>query len=183
MQTTLISVIVPCFNQAQYLNECLQSLINQTYENWECIIVNDGSIDNTEEIALEWTKKDNRFLYEKKENGGISTARNFGLKKAKGQWIQFLDCDDYLEPEKFEIITSQGEQHDLIISNFNRLVHGKLVGNSMSYNPNLFTRDHILFNWDLGFNIPIHCALFSKSVVKESLFKEDLISKEDWVFW
>ena len=62
----LISVIVPCYNQAQYLDECLQSVLEQTYQNWECIIVNDGSPDNTEEVVKKWTEKDPRFKYLKK---------------------------------------------------------------------------------------------------------------------
>lgn len=85
-QTPLISVIVPCYNQAQYLDECLQSVYDQTYQNWECIIVNDGSPDNTEEIVLQWTKKDARFNYLKKENGGLSSARNAGIDIAKGEF-------------------------------------------------------------------------------------------------
>ena len=97
--TPLISVIVPCYNQAQYLDECLQSVLDQTYQNWECIIVNDGSPDNTEEIALQWTAKDPRFTYLKKENGGLSSARNAGIEVAQGEWIQFLDCDDKIDKE------------------------------------------------------------------------------------
>lgn len=95
-----ISVIVPCYKQSQYLSECLQSILDQTYQNWECIIVNDGSPDNTEEIALQWIIKDNRFKYINKKNGGISSAKNEGLKLAKGDWIQFIDCDDMIASEK-----------------------------------------------------------------------------------
>ena len=90
----MISIVVPCYNQAQYLEECLQSVLDQTYENWECLIVNDGSTDNTEEIALEWEEKDSRFIYLKKENGGLSNARNYGITRAKGEYILPLDCDD-----------------------------------------------------------------------------------------
>ena len=75
-----ISVIVPCYNQAQYLDECLNSVLEQTYKDWECIIVNDGSPDNTEEVAKEWVKKDSRFKYFYKNNGGVNSARNSGLK-------------------------------------------------------------------------------------------------------
>ena len=102
----LISVIVPCYNQAQYLDECLQSVLDQTYTDWECIIVNDGSPDHTEEIAKKWVEKDTRFIYLFKENGGLSSARNAGIEIAKGEWIQFLDCDDILKKEKFEISTN-----------------------------------------------------------------------------
>ena len=102
-----ISVIVPCYNQAQYLDECLQSVLNQTYQDWECIIVNDGSPDNTEEVAKKWVEKDARFRYLFKENGGLSSARNAGIEIAKGEWILPLDADDkignqYLEPEEKE---------------------------------------------------------------------------------
>lgn len=71
---TIVSIIVPCFNQAQYLDECLQSVLNQTFKDWECIIVNDGSPDNTEEITQEWIKKDNRFKYIFITNSGVSNA-------------------------------------------------------------------------------------------------------------
>ena len=83
----LVSIIVPCYNQAQYLPETLQSVLDQTYTNWECIIVNDGSPDATEAVAQEWCEKDHRFIYLKKENGGLSSARNAGLKIAKGDYI------------------------------------------------------------------------------------------------
>lgn len=102
MQQFLISIIVPCYNQAQYLDECLQSVLDQTYQNWECIIINDGSPDNTEEVALRWIEKDTRFIYLKKENGGVASARNAGIHKAKGEFVQFLDGDDLLEKLKFE---------------------------------------------------------------------------------
>ncbi|MXV52826.1 glycosyltransferase [Pedobacter sp. HMF7647] len=90
------SIIVPCYNQAQFLSETLQSVLSQTHFNWECIIVDDGSPDNTEKIALEWVKKDRRFVYLKKENGGLSSARNAGIKIAKGEFILPLDADDYI---------------------------------------------------------------------------------------
>ena len=99
---TKISIIVPCYNQAQYLPECIQSVINQTYTDWECIIVNDGSPDNTEEIALEWVSKDLRIKYLKKENGGLSSARNAGISIAKGKWILPLDADDRIANEYLE---------------------------------------------------------------------------------
>ena len=78
----LISVIVPCYKQVQYLDECLQSVLDQKYQNWECIVVNDGSPDRTEEVAKKWVKKDGRFRYIYKENGGLSSARNVGCKSS-----------------------------------------------------------------------------------------------------
>ena len=84
MSNKKISIIVPCYNQVQYLDECLQSVLDQTYTNWECLIIDDGSPDNTEDLAKIWVEKDERFHYFKKENGGVSSARNFGIEKAKG---------------------------------------------------------------------------------------------------
>ncbi len=94
-----ISVIVPCYNQAQYLSEALESVLAQTYTNWECIIVNDGSPDNTEETAMAWCEKDVRIKYFKKENGGVSSARNFGISNSTGEYILPLDADDKIHPE------------------------------------------------------------------------------------
>lgn len=94
MKNPSVSIIVPCYNQAKYLDECLQSLLKQTYSNWECLIVNDGSRDNTEEIALIWKAKDPRFIYISKENGGVSSARNLGIEKAVSDYILPLDADD-----------------------------------------------------------------------------------------
>lgn len=109
----LISVIVPCYNQAQYLDECLQSVLDQTYPDWECIVVNDGSPDNTEEVAKNWVEKDSRFKYFYKENGGLSSARNFGIDKAKGEWILPLDCDDYISNNYLDLAQSHFDNQDL----------------------------------------------------------------------
>ncbi|MDI5950696.1 glycosyltransferase family 2 protein [Flavobacterium yafengii] len=94
MNNPLVSIIVPCYNQAQYLGEALQSVLDQTYTNWECIVVNDGSPDETEIIAKQWAEKDFRFKYVFKENGGLSSARNAGIAIAKGEFILPLDADD-----------------------------------------------------------------------------------------
>ena len=91
---TILSIIVPCYNQAQYLDEALQSVLEQTYQDWECVVVNDGSLDNTEEIANVWLEKDSRFKYLYKENGGLSSARNAGIATAVGAFILPLDADD-----------------------------------------------------------------------------------------
>jgi glycosyltransferase involved in cell wall biosynthesis len=100
--TPKVSIIVPCYNQAQYLDESLQSLLDQTYTDWECFIVNDGSPDNTEEVARKWEAKDPRFIYLYKENGGVSSARNLGIQNAKAEFILTLDADDKYEPTFLE---------------------------------------------------------------------------------
>lgn len=95
----LVSIVVPCYNQAQFLDECLQSVFNQKYSFWECLIINDGSTDNTKEISENWITKDNRFKYFEKVNGGISSARNYGIERAMGEWILPLDADDKISSE------------------------------------------------------------------------------------
>ena len=112
MNNTLVSIIVPCYNQAQYLDESLQSVLDQTYTNWECIIVNDGSPDNTEEVAKKWVKKDSRFLYLHKENGGLSSARNYGIEYSKGEFILPLDADDKITPNYIELAVSSFQQNN-----------------------------------------------------------------------
>ena len=98
----LVSIIVPCFNQSKYLTEALESVLAQTYLNWECFIVNDGSNDDTELIALEFVEKDDRFKYLKKNNGGLSSARNQGIKNSYGVYILPLDADDKIGFEYIE---------------------------------------------------------------------------------
>ena len=97
-----VSIIVPCYNQAQYLDESLQSILDQTYTDWECLIVNDGSPDQTEEVGRKWETKDPRFVYVYQENGGVSSARNVGIQKATGEFILTLDADDKFEPSFME---------------------------------------------------------------------------------
>ncbi len=97
----LVSIVVPCYNQAHFLDETLQSVLDQSYSNWECIIVNDGSPDNTEDIAKQWCNKDYRFTYLYKENGGLCSARNAGISISKGEFILPLDSDDIIAPGLF----------------------------------------------------------------------------------
>lgn len=94
-----VSIIVPCYNQAHFLSEVLQSVLEQTYTDWECIIVNDGSPDNVEEKTRAWLVKDSRFKYLEKENGGLSSARNFGIMNSEGKYILPLDADDKIAPD------------------------------------------------------------------------------------
>jgi glycosyltransferase involved in cell wall biosynthesis len=98
----LVSLVVPCYNQASFLAETLNSVSQQTYTNWECIIVNDGSPDNTEEVAQIYCNKDSRFKYFYKTNGGLSSARNAGIKVSMGKYVLPLDSDDKIETEYLE---------------------------------------------------------------------------------
>jgi len=98
----LISIIIPVYNVESYLERCIKSLLNQTYKNLEIILVNDGSKDNSGAICDRYGLLDNRIKVYHIENGGSSIARNYGLKKSKGDYIGFVDSDDWVKPEMFE---------------------------------------------------------------------------------
>lgn len=102
-----ISVIIPVYNKAPYLEKCLNSVINQTYKGLEILLINDGSTDNSLEICNNYCQKDDRIQLFDQENRGVSAARNLGIEKAKGEWIYFLDADDYLELNAFEQLISE----------------------------------------------------------------------------
>jgi len=108
-----ISVIVPCYNQGYFLGETVRSILSQSYTNWECIIVDDGSTDDTKKIANDFVRRDKRFTYLYKTNGGLSSARNAGIERVSGNWVQFLDADDVLEAEKFskQLSAYNGEEN------------------------------------------------------------------------
>lgn len=97
-----ISIIVPVYKVEQYLRRCLDSIVAQTFTDWECILIDDGSPDNSGVICDEYVAKDNRFHVIHKENKGVSAARNAGLDAARGEWIGFVDSDDWIEPKTYE---------------------------------------------------------------------------------
>lgn len=97
--TPKISVIIPVYNAEKYLKECLDSVLNQSFKDFEVLIINDGSKDNSRAICDEYAAKDTRIKVFHKENGGVSSARNLGIDNALGEWICFVDSDDYVEKE------------------------------------------------------------------------------------
>src|SRR5690606_10832622 len=98
----LVSIVMPCYNAEKYITETVNSVINQTYKNWELIIVNDGSTDNSLNMIKEFAANDNRISFIDKSNSGVSDSRNKGLEKAKGEYIAFLDADDTWELNNLE---------------------------------------------------------------------------------
>ncbi|QLC67497.1 glycosyltransferase [Flavobacterium sp. LPB0248] len=185
----LISIVIPTFNRENLIKETLQSIIIQTYSNWECIIVDDGSSDKTVDVVKEFIKKDSRFSLYCLGHKGVSSARNYALSKISGEFIQFLDSDDLLDENKFvkslEIITDQELNNKVVISNFMmfrgnlKIIEGPFCKLSLSK----FTFEKVLYDWDFEFNIPIHCGFFHKSIFKDFKFSAELGAKEDWVMW
>jgi glycosyltransferase involved in cell wall biosynthesis len=174
----LISIIVPCYNQGKYLNECLESVLMQDYKKWECIIVNDGSIDNTSALAAAWKKRDNRFKYIEQVNGGLSSARNTGINFSIGDLILPLDADDKITKNYI----------DEAVRLFTTLPNLKLV----------YCKAHLFGNEDLEWklssytykNLLIENMIFCSSIYKKTDFlrikgyDEELKNGlEDWDFW
>ncbi len=112
----LISVIIPAFNIDQYIERCLDSVICQTYKNLEIIVINDGSSDRTAEITDEYKIKDSRVIVLHKTNGGVTSTRLAGIKIATGDYIAFVDGDDYIEPDMYEKLLANALKHDADIS-------------------------------------------------------------------
>ena len=109
-----VSIIVPFYNVENYIEKCLQSLVNQTLEDVEIILVNDGSQDGTKEIAKQFVEKHpNKIMYLEKENGGLSDARNYAIPYAKGEYIAFLDSDDYVEANMYEEMYNKAKEENL----------------------------------------------------------------------
>ena len=109
-----VSIIVPFYNVENYIEKCLKSLVNQTLEDIEILLVNDGSQDGTKEIAKQFVEKyPNKIIYLEKENGGLSDARNYAIPHAKGEYIAFLDSDDYVETNMYEEMYNKAKKEDL----------------------------------------------------------------------
>ena len=109
-----ITVIIPVYNVEQYLRDCLDSMLNQTMSDWEAICVNDGSIDGSAIILEEYARKDERIKVIEQSNGGLSAARNAGMKVAKGDYVLFLDSDDWLEPNALDVLSEQLDGEDML---------------------------------------------------------------------
>ncbi|SHL02204.1 glycosyltransferase family 2 protein [Chryseobacterium polytrichastri] len=171
-----ISIIVPCYNQAEYLDECLQTVLEQTYQSWECIIVNDGSPDNTEEVAKKWVEKDNRFKYLYKVNGGLSSARNAGIEIANGEWILPLDCDDKIGDQYLKLAEEKfNNGYTVIYCKAEFFGTAEESWKLVDYNYDHLLRENLIF-----------CTAFFKKEdwkISNGYDSNLIYGKEDWDFW
>lgn len=103
----MISVIVPVYNVEEYLPTCIESILNQTYKDLEILLIDDGSTDNSGKICDKYAKEDGRCIVVHQPNKGVSEARNTGLKHATGEYISFIDGDDYIHPQMLEILYNE----------------------------------------------------------------------------
>lgn len=173
-----VSIIIPCYNKGEYLKECLLSVSNQVYSDWECIIVNDGSSDETATIAKEWCAKDERFTYFYQRNKGVSAARNTGIGLAKGKYILPLDCDDIIHEDYLKLaIESHVKNPEL------RLVYSlsEKIGNKSG----LWALPEFSVKRLAVSNIVFNAAVFKKEHwVQVGGYDETMrLGLEDWDFW
>lgn len=115
-QDELVSIVVPIYNSQKYLKDVVERIVNQTYQNLEIILVNDGSTDNSGDICESYQKKDSRIVVIKKENGGLSSARNAGTKVAKGKYIAYIDSDDLVSKYYIEFLINNLKRNDADLS-------------------------------------------------------------------
>lgn len=120
----LISIIVPVYNSEKTLHRCVDSILNQTFTDWELLLIDDGSKDKSGEICDEYAAKDYRIKVFHKDNGGVSSARNLGLDNAVGKWITFIDSDDFINDEIFELL--KNIKSDLVVFNFLVFKNGQI---------------------------------------------------------
>ena len=188
-----ISVVIPCYRQARFLDACIASLQAQTYPHWEAIIVDDGSPDETRDVAQRLMAGDPRVRFVQQSNAGPSSARNLGLSLARGDWIQFLDGDDLLMPTKFErqlAVLRTAPRLALSYTDYWRGVEDdpfrRVSGKRM---PCRFTSGDPLFelarDWETAFSIPIHAPLVDAAFFRQMgiRFDETLRNHEDWDVW
>lgn len=182
MEKPDVSIIVPCYNHAKFLNESLQSVFDQTYTNWECIIVNDGSPDNTKEVAAVWVSKDKRFKYIEKENGGLSSARNAGIADSIGEYILPLDADDCIHNEFLTKLVPelQIDNSLAIVSCYSKFFVNNLDNIIYELKPNGTTYHYLLY-----VNQLVATSLYRKKCWKEVGGYDESMKKgfEDWEFW
>ena len=173
----LISIIIPIYNVEQYLRQCLDSVINQTYKNLEIILVDDGSTDNSGKICDEYAVKDNRIKVIHKENGGVSSARNAGIDIAKGEYIGFVDSDDYIEKDMYEYLLYLCLKYKTKVSVCEYFSNNQI---------NLYSHEQYI-PIETWYSHPLVTAyvvvkLFSKDSIKNIRFKTDIFVGEDGLF-
>ena len=110
--SALISIIVPVYNQEKYLSRCLDSILDQTYKNLEIICVDDKSTDGSAEIIKHYVQKDSRIVYYRNTGKGVSSARNYGIERANGEYIGFVDSDDFIQPQMYEFMLRAMQEND-----------------------------------------------------------------------
>lgn len=168
-----VSIIVPVYNVEKYISECITSLIEQTYENIEIIIINDGSTDKSKEICQELKEKDERIIFITKHNSGVSDTRNIGISKSTGDYIVFVDSDDYIDKHYIEeMVKGMKEEEfiDMAVCNYVELYKNVLLHGSSNLTDNLIITNKEAIN-------DIYKLKSFGGYLWNKIFKNDIIRK------
>lgn len=179
MQPTL-SIIIPVYNTEKYIHRCINSILTQEFQDFELLLINDGSTDNSQSICESYAQKDQRIKVINKKNGGVSSARNLGLDNARGKFVTFVDADDYIFPSIYSIMISKYQEDAQVIVGFQ--LDNRIVSYTES-SLNLFNAIQLL-NTTNGSNCGyIWHRLFNRNLIKDLRFDTNLSFGEDGIFW
>lgn len=189
-----VSVIIPCYNHARFLREAVESLFGQTHSDWECLIINDGSADDTRGVALDLARQDRRVRYLSHSHRGLAATRNRGLDEATGAFIQFLDADDVMLPMKLESQLAAFSRHPRPALAYCHYRLGRADAIHISPDSPVPLRSRLAeeralrdlaLHWEVNLSIPIHCYLFDAQLFRSShlRFDQTLATHEDWDCW
>ena len=179
-----VSVVVPVYNTEQYLEKCIESVLKQTEKNFELILVNDGSTDSSGAICDKYSRIDERVRVIHKGNGGVSKARNTGIDNSRGEYITFVDSDDYLERDYLELMIAEAEKNklDLVICGYKKILKDRVEVHSLKKNFEInefeFVKGLML---QKGYGISL-CKLYRAELLRTIRFREDLKVGEDTFF-
>lgn len=182
-----ISIVIPIYNVERYLPRCLDSILCQTLVDWECILVDDGSTDKSGDICDMYSKKDSRIITLHKKNGGVGSARNMGLDIASGEWITFIDADDYIDENFFSVLYSEtiSQPHTLLITSPCMVVKEQIKTKRKWNNPpkEQTTKEYLecLLARD-SVSLEVWGKLYRRSAVKNIRFDVNIKIGEDWLF-
>lgn len=181
-----VSVIIPVFNTEKYLNACLDSVVNQTYSNIEIIIINDGSADSSAKICQTYAENDSRIIFIDKANEGVSISRNIGIDLACGEWIYFLDSDDFLDLTTFEKIINKSNTSNADIVHFgNRtLKYGNILDEYSYVNDHSYKKIKFFLNENVLNAVPVSLTFIRREVVRKNkiYFNYQMKHYEDILF-
>ncbi|MCI2088604.1 MAG: glycosyltransferase family 2 protein [Prevotella sp.] len=180
----LISVIVPVYNVEKYIRQCIDSILSQTYTNFELILVDDGSKDKSGEICDEYAKKDSRIRVFHKTNGGVSSARNLALGKARGEWIAFVDSDDFVDKDYLTIVDVP-KGTDVVIKSFKiikedgtLISEAKILNNTVQNDMEKYYYQYVNHRQNSLWH-----RLISKRLIGNNRFNETVDIGEDFLFY
>lgn len=189
----LFTIIVPVYNVEKYINRCIDSILAQTINEWELILVDDGSLDNSGKICDEYAEKDTRIKVFHKQNGGVSSARNLGIQEAEGEFVLFVDADDYLEKYTLSVIkdATTGQNPDMVIYNTREVLnngkqieyHYPLLNNNV-YNKQEIEQQLIPFAClSPSFVNPPWNKAYRLTIIRDNnLCFQKRVMGEDWLF-